>query len=153
MFTERSPLVGAGATDRITVGHRQRLASAPRCGVACVELAVCLPLIMLLILASLEGSNMLFLRQAVVQSAYETAKVAAKPSADRARAVQLGEQVLASRNVVQPQIEFIPDNFETLQPGELFAVEVSVPGDSRSITGFGPFNGLTIRARITVSKE
>lgn len=141
------------ATDGMTIVPSPRRTTAPRCGVACVELAVCLPLVMLLILASLEGSNMLFLRQAVVQSAYETAKVAAKPSGDRARAVQLGEQVLASRSVVQPQIEFIPDNFESLQPGQLFSVDVSVPGDSRSITGFGPFNGLTIRARITVSKE
>jgi Flp pilus assembly protein TadG len=42
-----------------------------RSGAAVVELAVCMPLIVLLTFASLEGANMLFMRQAAVQAAYE----------------------------------------------------------------------------------
>lgn len=122
-------------------------------GTAVVELAVCLPLIVLLVFASLEGANMLFLRQAVVQSAYETAKSVAKTNGVQSRAVTLGEQVLSSRGVVTPTIVFDPSNVQALAPGTPFTVSVSVPGDSRSITGFGPFNGLTIRARAAMVKE
>ncbi len=40
-----------------------------RRGAAIVELAVCLPVIALIVFASLEGANMLFVRQATVQAA------------------------------------------------------------------------------------
>ncbi|MEO8268408.1 MAG: TadE family protein [Aureliella sp.] len=122
-------------------------------GTAVVELAVCLPVIVLLVFASLEGANMLFLRQAVIQSAYETAKSVAKTNGVQSRAVTLGEQVLFSRGIVTPTIIFNPANVTVLAPGTPFSVSVSVPGDSRSITGFGPFNGLTIRAQATMVKE
>ncbi len=122
-------------------------------GAACVELAVCLPLILLLVFASLEGANMLFLRQAVVQSAYETAKSAAKRNGIESKAVALGQQVLASRGVVAPTITFSPANPESLPAGTPFTVAVAVPGDSRSITNLGPFNGLTIQAQATMLKE
>ncbi len=122
-------------------------------GTAVVELAVCLPVIVLLVIASLEGANMLFLRQAVVQSAYETAKSVAKTNGVQSRAVTLGEQVLSSRGVVTPTITFSPNDVQALVPGTPFTVSVSVPGDSRSITGFGPFNGLTIRAQASMIKE
>lgn len=122
-------------------------------GTAVVELAVCLPVIVLLVFASLEGANMLFLRQAVVQSAYETAKSVAKTNGVQSRAVTLGEQVLSSRGIVSPTITFNPNNVQALAAGTPFTVSVSVPGDSRSITGFGPFNGLTIRAQAAMIKE
>lgn len=122
-------------------------------GTATVELAVCLPVIVLLLFASLEGANMLFLRQAVVQSAYETAKSVAKTNGVQATAITLGEQVLSSRNIVAPTIVFDPPNVQSLAPGTPFSVTVSVPGDSRSITQIGPFKGLIIRAQAAMVKE
>ncbi len=126
---------------------------ALRRGTACVELAVCLPVIVLLVFASLEGANMLFLREAVVQAAYETAKSVAKTNGVQATAQTLGEQVLNSRGVTTPTIAFVPANVQVLPPGAQFTVTVSVAGDSRSVTGIGPFNGLTIQARATMLKE
>ncbi len=127
--------------------------SVDKRGTACVELAVCLPVMVLLVFAALEGANMLFLRQAVVQSAYETAKAAAKTNGVQTNAQTLGEQVLSSRGVVRPTITFTPANVQSLPPGSKFSVSVSVPGDSKSITGIGPFNGLTIKAQATMLKE
>ncbi len=124
-----------------------------RRGTAVVELAVCLPVIVLLVFASLEGANMLFLRQAVVQSAYETAKSVAKTNGVQATAQTLGEQVLSSRGVPSPTVTFTPANVQTLLPGTPFTVTVAVPSSARSITGIGPFNGLTIRAQATMLKE
>ncbi|MCA9134032.1 MAG: pilus assembly protein [Planctomycetales bacterium] len=120
---------------------------------AVVELAVCLPLIVLLIFASLEGANLLFLRQAVVQSAYETAKSVAKSNSSQANATTLGTQVLAARGVVAPTITFSPEAVDALAAGTPFTVSVAVPGDSRSLTRIGPFRGLTIQAQATMLKE
>lgn len=125
----------------------------PKRGTACVELAVCLPVIVLLVFASLEGANMLFLRQAVVQSAYETAKAVAKAHGVQSQAEVLGRQVLASRGIVAPRIEFRPANADSLPAGSQFSVSVSVPGSSRSVTRIGPFGGRTIQATATMLKE
>lgn len=124
-----------------------------RRGTAAVELAVCLPVIVLLVFASLEGANMLFLRQAVVQSAYETAKAVAKTNGVQASAEKLGRQVLSSRGVDSPTIAFEPANVQSLTPGAAFTVTVSAPSAARSVTGIGPFSGLTIRAHATMLKE
>jgi len=45
---------------------------ARRRGTSTVELAVCLPVIFLLSMGAMEGASLIFLRQAMVQSAYET---------------------------------------------------------------------------------
>ncbi|MFK7737248.1 MAG: TadE/TadG family type IV pilus assembly protein [Pirellulaceae bacterium] len=123
-----------------------------RRGAAVTELAVCLPVIVLLVFGSLEGANMLFLKQAVVQSAYETAKAAAKRSGSQALGQRLGQNVLASRNIVPTAIQFSA-NVDALAPGTPFTVTVSAAGDQKSITSIGPFNGLNINAQVTMVKE
>lgn len=124
-----------------------------RSGAAVVELAICLPLIVLLVFASLEGANMMFLRQAVVQSTYEAAKAAAKSNGSQQRGRQLAEQILAARNVTPTAIQFSPANVDGLAPGTRFTVRISVPGAARSITGIGPFNGINIEAVAAMQKE
>ncbi len=114
---------------------------------------MCLPLLVLLTFASLEGANMLFLRQAVVQSAYEAAKAAAKSTGGEIQATELAEQVLAARRIAQSTITFDPANVDDLDPGTPFTVTIVAPGDQRSVTGMGPFNGLNITASATMLRE
>lgn len=120
---------------------------------AVTELAVCLPLVILLIFASLEGANMLYVRQAAVQAAYETVKAAAKPSGTRATAEAIGRQVLTARRLTPQAVTIAPLNTESLAAGAPIQVTVQVNGASRSILGFGPFRGLVIEAQATMFKE
>lgn len=112
-----------------------------------------LPVIVLLVFAALEGSNMLFLRQGVVQAAYEGAKQAAKPESDLAAADQLVRQILLSRRAAPSAVTFNPANVDQLPRGTQFSLTVAVPGDVRNVTGVGPFGGLTIEATATMVKE
>lgn len=124
-----------------------------RTGAAVVELAVCLPLIVLLTFASLEGANMLFMRQAAVQAAYEAVKSAAKSNGTLTSATTIGQDVLNSRNIQIDSMTFNPTNVETLAEGTPIVVTVAIRGDSRNITGIGPFRGLLIEAQATMMKE
>lgn len=124
-----------------------------RKGAAVVELAVCLPLIVLLTFASLEGANMLFMRQAAVQAAYEAAKSAAKSTGTLASATTIGQEVLTSRNLVVDSMTFNPTNVETVAKGTPIVVTVTLRGDSRSVVGIAPFRGLLIEAQATMMKE
>lgn len=129
-----------------------RLANKDRRGTAVVELAVCLPVMTLLTFAALEGANMLFLKQATVQSAYEAAKAAAKRSGSQAQGQQLARDVLTSRNITPQRIAFSA-NVDALDPGTEFTVTVSVAGDQKRIVNIGPFGGLTIQSQATMVKE
>ena len=110
-------------------------------------------MIILLLFASLEGANRLFVRQALVQSAYETVKAAAKSNGTLAKAESIGAQVLEARNLPGHTITLQPRNVDRLSPGTPIVAIVQVAGDSRSVIGFGPFRGLTIEAQATMIKE
>ena len=131
----------------------QSRAARWRTGGAVVELAICLPLIILLVFAALEGANMLFLRQAAVQACYEAAKEAAKSNGSEANARQLAQQILDARRATNATIRFTPANTDNLPEGRPFTVSVEVPGASRSITGIGPFQGIIVSADATMQKE
>lgn len=124
-----------------------------RKGAATVELAVCLPVIVILAIGSMESASMIFLRQALVQSAYETCKEAVKARGDQALAVTRGKEVLAFREITGETITFNPSNVSVLDRGTPVTVTVTAPGDANSVLPFGPFKGQTIEVSATMLKE
>lgn len=124
-----------------------------RRAVAAVELAVCLPVIVLLALGSMEAASMIFLRQALVQSAYETAKEAASAQGSEALALTRGQEVLAFRNIQDETITLVPAGTEDLDRGTEITVTVSAPGNTNSIFPFGPFRDREVSVSATMFKE
>jgi hypothetical protein len=96
---------------------------------------------------------MIFLRQALIQSAYETIKEAVKPGGSRSLALQRGREVLEFRNIQSETVTFAPNNFETAARGTPVTVTITAPGDSNSILPFGPFRGQNIQVQATMQKE
>ncbi|HBE66600.1 MAG TPA: hypothetical protein DDW52_00490 [Planctomycetaceae bacterium] len=133
---------------------RVRTASKRRRGGAVVELAVCLPLLAILTLGSIEGTGKIFLRQAAVQAAYECAKELADRNGEMPSASLRAQEVLTARNITSGQVQFIPSDPALLLPGTQFTVRISVNGNERSVTRFiSAFNDLTIEAEATMLKE
>ena len=127
--------------------------SPKRRAAATVELAVCLPVIVILAIGSMESASMIFLRQAMVQSAYESVKEAVKTNGSKATALTRGQEVLAFRDISGESITFEPSNVDDLAPGTPVTVTVSAPGDANSVIPFGPFKGRTISVSATMLKE
>ncbi len=124
-----------------------------RSGAATVELAICIPVLAVIVFGSLEGSGMIFLRQALVQSAYETCKQCARTGGTESLARQRGEEVLAFRGIDGSQIDIQPSGIENLARGSQITVTVSAPSDSNSIVSFGPFRGKRITVSAVMIKE
>jgi Flp pilus assembly protein TadG len=124
-----------------------------RSGAAVVEFAVCLPVILLIVLGSIEAASMLFLRQALVQSAYEGVKIAARNNGDNARATAAVENVAAGRRLKNMSVTFFPENVAAAAQGEMIRVTVSAPGDANSFIPFGPFKDRTVSAQAVMVKE
>jgi Flp pilus assembly protein TadG len=98
-----------------------------RSGTAVVELAVCLPVIFVIVFASIEACNMIALKQIISESAYDGALVALKPDAEELDIIADINTVLASRDVT-PSNVFIQGNggaaFDSLSNGDTVTVTV-----------------------------
>ena len=96
---------------------------------------------------------MIFLRQALVQSAYETVKEAARAQGSEALALTRGQEVLAFRDIQDETVTIEPAGTEALDRGTEITVTVSAPGDTNSIFPFGPFRNREVSVSATMVKE
>lgn len=139
------------AKQQSTLAVRRRRASERR-ATATVELAVLLPVILVIVLGAIESASMIFLRQALVQASYEGAKVAIK-TGNEAVARSNAVAVSKGRRINNVSIRFEPANIQNAPRGSLIRVTVSAPGDTNSFLPFGLFRGRTIQGQCTMAKE
>jgi hypothetical protein len=121
--------------------------------VAASELAVCLPVIVLLVLAMIEACTMIFLKQSLTVAAYEGVRAALEPGADAADVQAASNAVLTDRRVRGGVITVQPANFERRAPGSFIEVSVSAPAGSNSVIPGSFFRGRTLSATATMMKE
>ncbi len=124
-----------------------------RHGVAAAEFAVCLPVIVLLVLAMIESCTMIFLKQSLTVASYEGIRTALEERAVATDVRRTCQQVLIDRRVQGGLITVQPNAFETLPPGEFIAVTVSAPADLNSVMPGSFFRGKTLSATATMMKE
>jgi hypothetical protein len=105
----------------------KRLENAPgNRGVAAVEVALCLPVLLLVTLLFIEFTNMIFLRQTLKVASYEGIRVAAKQEADLSDVSDVCAAILDSRGVVEYEVSVDPPDFATLPRGTLISVIIEV---------------------------
>jgi Flp pilus assembly protein TadG len=115
------------------LARQKRIGRSDRRGVAVVELAVCLPVLLILVVGAIEGSNFIFLKQAVTVAAYESAQVVTRANGKKATAEQRADQILAARSIDQSSMVFTPSNPEAVARGEKITVTVTAPVAANSI--------------------
>jgi len=102
-----------------TIGSRR--------AVAAVELAVCLPVVVLLVVATVEACSMIFLKQSLSIVAYEGARTAIRAGATATDVRNTCEQILRDRRIKGATIGIEPEQFERLDPGQYVDVSISAP--------------------------
>lgn len=135
--------------DRLGVaGRRQK-----RRGVAAVEFAVCLPVIVLLVFGSIEASSYIFLKQSLSVAAYEGARTATRLNNDNATARETAAAILNSRDVVGFEIRFPNGESSEAERGEEVVIEVTAPSAANSPLMGQFIIGRTLLARTTMTRE
>lgn len=124
-----------------------------RRGAALVEFAVCLPILMILILGSMEASNTIFLKQSLHASAYEGIRAAVRIKGTSVTANAAAEDVLTARNIKKAKVVFSPASIENVARGERITIDVQAPVGANS-----PFIGKvvpdrTLTVRLVMIKE
>lgn len=134
-------------------GSSPKRFSRKRKGAAAVEFAVCLPAIFLIVFGAIEATSMTFLRQALVQSAYEVAKESVRRGGTQANGMTVGQQVLDARNITGANISINPPVVEDANPGEPVVVTVTAPGNANTVFPFDMFANRTVTVRATMVME
>ncbi len=124
-----------------------------RRGTATAELAVCLPAIVLIVFASIECCNMIFLKQALTVATYESARVMIRPKDSQSLALSTAQSLLANRNINDETITFTPLDTDNQPRGTLLKITASAPCSSNSITPQWFFGGNTMSVTTTMVKE
>jgi len=124
-----------------------------RRGVAVIELAVCLPIIVLLVLSTIEACSMIFLKQSLSIAAYEGARTAIIPSATADDVQKTCEQILADRHVAGVRVRVKPKDIGSLQPGDFVDVIVSAPCNANSVVRNTFYRGRRLSAKASMMIE
>jgi Flp pilus assembly protein TadG len=124
-----------------------------RRGVAAAELAVCLPIVVLLVIATIEACSALFLKQSLTAAAYEGVRTAIEQNATPATVQAACNQILADRKIQDAKVTIKPANIAALNPGDFVDITVSAPCDSNSAVPTAFYRGRTLSANASMMIE
>ena len=124
-----------------------------RSGVAAAEMAICLPLIVMLVLASLEACTMIFLHHGLAIASYEGVRIAINYDGTNSEVIDRYETIVDSRNIQGSTIQLDPANCAQVERGNTITVTVSAPCDQNGLIPPWFFGGQTLSSRTTMVKE
>lgn len=131
--------------------YRRR--SASRRAAAAAELALCLPLIVFLLLASLEACSMIFLDHSLTIASYEGVRMGINYDSTNAQVLAKCNQIIDDREVVGATIGISPANVANAERGEPIAITVTAPCDSNAILPLWFYGGRSLSSTTTMVKE
>lgn len=124
-----------------------------RRGVAAIEFAVCLPIIVLLVLSTIEACSMIFLKQTLAVAAYEGARTAIIPGVTGDEVKEVCNEILKDRKVSGGIVTISPKGFDDLKPGQFVDVTVSAPCNANSIVRNKFYKGRTLTSTASMMIE
>jgi hypothetical protein len=98
-----------------------------RSGTATIELAVSLPVLMLVVLGALQTVSSIYLKQSLLVASYEGCRVGIEHAGSHQSITNRVNQILSEREIINPTITITPSDFSTLQTGDLITVQVEAP--------------------------
>ena len=118
-----------------------------------LELAVCLPVMVLLVLGSIEAATLMFTKQAMVQTAYEASMVAIKNNSTNAAAIAAANQVVRSHRLDGLTLDFQPADVSRAPRGTVIRVTATVPAGSHRLINSRIIGVNSVSAQAFMIKE
>jgi Flp pilus assembly protein TadG len=123
-----------------------------RSGLAVVELAICMPLMVMLTFGAIEAANAIYLKQTLVTAAYEAARTATALGATQKDGENRYNEVVNAVGMKGTAITFSPQVTESTPSGTAIRVTVTAPADSNSFSIRRFMKGTTLRGTVTMPK-
>lgn len=98
-----------------------------------VELALCLPILLIITFGSIEAANSIYLKQTLTEVAYETARIAATQGHTEQDARTRAAEILAARGISDAVVEITPAIDANTVAGTPITIHITAPSSSNSI--------------------
>lgn len=134
-------------------GFRQTAKSINRKGAAIVELAIVLPLLLLLLMGTIEACAAMHLQQSIDIASYEAVRTSLLPKSSSTLVRTTAEKFLTNRNTKGATVSISPANFETAPIGTTITVSISAPSDQNLPVSPFFFRGRNIVGSCSMMKE
>ncbi len=127
--------------------------AALRRAAAAAELAICLPLIVMLLLASIEATSMIFLDHSLTIASYEGTRAAINYDATNTTVLARCNQIIENRDVAEATVSINPANVANVPRGEQIAITVTAPCNANMIIPPWFYGGRTLTSTTVMVKE
>lgn len=127
-----------------------------RKGTAVVETALCIPVIIILMLGTVEVSSRFYLKESLTIAAYEGARTGAKRRATKDDVINRVEDILAARNVslgASGSITVTPNDLSSLRTLDPFTVTVTAPSSGNCTMVFNGIADQDITGIVKMARE
>ena len=135
------------------LGPKQSFRGPLRRGVAATEAAISLPILIFIVLGTLDCCNCIFLRQSLTVAAYEGARVAILPDVTAENVEAQTLLILKERGIEEATVTISPNNFISLPMGALVEVNVWAPAVGNVPVYLGMFISSNFESSVTMMIE
>jgi hypothetical protein len=122
-----------------------------RQGAAIIELAVCLPVLVLVTLATIEACAMLYLKQTLAIAAFEGARLGVISGSESLNVEAQSQLILIDHGVSNYSISMEPSDPASLISGDFFRVTVSAECSPNSLIGGWFYAGKTFSESVELA--
>lgn len=116
-------------------------------------MALTLPLVAMLVLASIEACGMIYLNHSLSIASYEGVRVAINFDSTTSEVTSKCNELISARNVVDGVIDISPSDVAAVPRGTPITVTVTAPCDANAMIPAWFFGGKTLSASTTMVKE
>jgi hypothetical protein len=134
------------------LSHTLKLRRKAR-GVAAAELAVCLPIVVLLVVATIEACSAVFLKQSLTVAAYEGVRTALVEGATDGKVQSTCKQILTDRRIEGATVKVSPVDIASLKAGDFVDVTISAPCGENSVVPTTFYRGRILSATASMMIE
>ena len=124
-----------------------------RSAVVTVELAIVLPVLIILVLGIVESCNLFYIKQSLTISAYEGARAAITKGMAVSSISARCSQVLSDRRIASGAIQVTPDTPSSGAYGTYITVRVQAPYSANTLIPGWMFGGTTLQTSVRMMKE
>jgi Flp pilus assembly protein TadG len=137
------------------ITHPAQPRRARQRGIALIELAIVLPLLMLITFGVMEYGWMFTTTAEVTNAARHGARLGVRPDADSAQVTADIDTFMDAAGLGDSgyEVTLTPAEVADLLPGETFTVLITVPYENVELTGFPLPTPESLKAQVTMAKE
>lgn len=143
----------SGARRQHMIGGPRYMRSNHRAGAALVELAICLPVFVLITFATIESCRMIYVRQSAKIAAYECARVGILPGVTADAMRDQCDLILDGRNIRSYVFSCDPADPSLLKYGDILTTRVQVSCKDNALIGSWFYRNKQLNETVSIMAE